>query len=157
MISYHYSPYIFDKPVYEEIVKIRESGDRPTHENSSLGLWSCTFPKKVSISNGSSMFGTNAYKIKFKENIKFKFVSCGRFRDICEGVKSTEAYINLRNKYLEENIDVICVIDTFMGNGSHLGEVITLNFDSIEIFERIDQSEIKNHTYYVDGRLVNYD
>lgn len=147
LIHWHFSPYIFDTPSYENIIEKRESDNRPTHTNSYLGLWSCTFPHKVKIvNNENSMFGTNAYEIKYKDNVKTKLMRITEFYKMCCNIETPKGYIDLRRALIDDGFDVLAILDSFYG-GNHLGEIITLNFDVIDSFNLIDVELIKDHVY----------
>lgn len=135
LISYHYSPYTFEKPSYEEVVKNRPN--RQTHSNSYLGLWSCTFPKLFER-GGDDEFGCNVYKIIYKPDIQVGFVFYSDFVRYCRAIENPLEYITERDRFMREGYDVIVVVDKFYNNKyHHLGEIITLNFDCIDVFEKI--------------------
>lgn len=152
LISWHYSPFVFDAPDYELIIENRSDDQRPTHTNSYLGLWSCTFPGKVGIKdNESSLFGMNAYQITYKENVNTKLMKYSDFYRFCVDNFTKEDYIKIRNELIESGYDVLAVIDTFYG-GYHLGEIVTLNFDIIDKFEKCEPKYIKDHIYRLNWR-----
>lgn len=152
LISWHYSPFIFEKPDYNLIIENRRDEKRQTHTNSYLGLWSCTFPGRVGIKNNdSSLFGMNAYQLEYKENINAKLMTIGEFYRYCEDKFNKQDYVKARNELIESGYDVLAVIDTFLG-GYHLGEIITLNFDIIDKFVKCEQDDIEDHIYRLNWR-----
>ncbi len=146
LISYHYSPFEYDQPNYKKVIENRPKRD--THDNSYLGLWSCTFP---SFFKGDNGFGTFVYKIIYKPEIKVGFIRSYDFKRYCDGIEFPEQYIDEHYKYTKMGYDVIVILDKFIGNGLqlHLGEIITLNLDCIDVFERVECKDISDYTYYI--------
>lgn len=144
LISYHYSPYEFDVPSYNKVIENRPN--RGTHSNSYLGLWSCTFP---SFFKGDNEFGTYVYKITFKPDIKVGYLRSSDFFRYCNNIEFSEQYIDEHYKYIKLGYDVIVILDHFMGEKLHLGEIITLNFDCIDVFERVECQHISDYTYFI--------
>lgn len=143
LVSYHISPYKFDKPSYQEILDLRDSDKRNTHVNSYLGLWSSTYPQSYKSESKS-----NCYEIKFKKNTNIKFINHSDFRRWCNTPEKSY-YINQRNMLIAENIDVIIVLDRLSGMKCTLAEIITLNFNAIESFKHITDNR-KDLPYVVE-------
>ena len=148
LISYHYTPFDYDIPSYEKIVENRDN--RKTHANSYLGLWSCTYPSFFEQDEPSE-FGKTIYKIKYKDNVNIGFIGYGDFVKYCHQIEDPKDYISEHYRLIDLNYDVVIVYDRFSreSNSYHCGEIITLNLDCMEIFEKINYSDIKNYDYYI--------
>lgn len=132
---YHVTDYEWTKPCHKKIVSLRN--ERWTHQNSVLGLWCSTLPK---LCKG---FGKNTFELSIKNDS----ISLGlTYDDLVKLTSnlSVDATLNLR-KYLIDFADVIYILD----NNKTIGEIIILNFDSIEKVVNVSLDDVKDIKYKI--------
>lgn len=124
MIVYHNSPYMFDFPDYELLVK-----NRTNHGNGELGLW---FSTTNTWQNG---FGNYCYEIDIDDE---EFVHIDAY-DFCKMCQSTEAsrdpmfFREWRDKWILLDRKIIA-IQEYSGN---VDMGIILDFNAINKFTLI--------------------
>ncbi len=118
---YHASPYVYDFPVYEKLLKGVSKGGH--HKNGQLGLW-CAM--KNDWIHG---FGKNIYEVSYDDSSE-KIMCSKAFSKLCNNSKQEPDYQEWRKELIDSGYSVLALKEL---NGS-IDMLIILDFNIIKNF-----------------------
>lgn len=121
---YHASPYKYDFPDYENLLKGLRLGDR--HFNGALGLW-CAIKNDWIVG-----FGKNMYKIDFDDSNQ-KMISAYDFACMCKKREKESDYVDWRNELISKGYTVLALVE----KNDEIEMLIILDFNAIKNFIKI--------------------